>query len=117
MLRLNNPPINAIGFELPEEFVAALDQKNAEENVLGIIVTGTNSHFSACAYLVVEVVFEDVAVKRPVMSQIEAVCQSDTIIASSTPTIDLDELARNLAHPRRLIGLHVLNLAHSMPLV
>ena len=30
-LRSDNPPINAIGFELPEEFVAALDQKNAEE--------------------------------------------------------------------------------------
>ena len=46
MLRLNNPPINAIGFELPEELVAAVYRKNAEEDVLGIIVTGTNRHVS-----------------------------------------------------------------------
>lgn len=67
--------------------------------------------------LVVEAVFEDVAVKRAVMSQIEAVCRSDAIIASNTSTIDLDVLAENLVNPRRLIGLHFFNPAHAMPLV
>jgi len=69
------------------------------------------------ADLVVEAVFEDVAVKRAVMSQIEAVCRDDAIIASNTSTIDLDILAEDLNHPQRVIGLHFFNPAHAMPLV
>jgi len=49
IVRLNNPPLNAIGFELLEELVAAVNRANAEEDVRGIIVTGGDSHFSAGA--------------------------------------------------------------------
>ena len=31
MVRLNDPPLNAIGFELLEELVAAINRANAEE--------------------------------------------------------------------------------------
>jgi 3-hydroxyacyl-CoA dehydrogenase len=71
----------------------------------------------APADIVIEAVFEDTAVKRSVLSQIEAVCRSEAIIASNTSTINLDELAEKLTHPQRLIGLHFFNPAHSMPLV
>ena len=49
MVRLNDPPLNAIGFELLEELVAAINRANAEEDVRGIIVTGGDRHFSAGA--------------------------------------------------------------------
>ena len=49
ILRLDNPPINAIGFELLEALVAAVSRANAEEDVRGIIVTGGEEHFSAGA--------------------------------------------------------------------
>lgn len=49
ILRLNDPPLNAIGFEMLEELVAAFDRANADEDVSGIILTGSDNHFSAGA--------------------------------------------------------------------
>jgi 3-hydroxyacyl-CoA dehydrogenase len=49
ILRLDNPPLNAIGFELLDELGAAFDRANADDDVRGIIVTGTTDHFSAGA--------------------------------------------------------------------
>ena len=71
----------------------------------------------APADIVIEAVFEEVAVKREVMEKITAICHSDAIVASNTSTINLDELADTLTHPERLIGLHFFNPAQSMPLV
>lgn len=67
--------------------------------------------------LVVESVFEDPGVKRSVLKGLEAVCAPDTILATNTSTISLDELAAGLSHPDRLIGLHFFNPAQRMPLV
>ncbi|MHC4120879.1 MAG: 3-hydroxyacyl-CoA dehydrogenase NAD-binding domain-containing protein [Planctomycetota bacterium] len=49
ILRLDDPPLNAIGFELLEELVAAVERANADEDVSGIILTGADDHFSAGA--------------------------------------------------------------------
>jgi 3-hydroxyacyl-CoA dehydrogenase/enoyl-CoA hydratase/carnithine racemase len=67
--------------------------------------------------LIVEAVFEDIAVKQALIDQINAVCSRETIVASNTSTIDLDALAERLVDPGRLVGLHFFNPAHSMPLV
>jgi len=88
----------------------------ADEMLGRISIAGTWDDIGS-ADLVVEAVFEDVGVKRDVMSQIEAVCRGDAIIASNTSTIDLDKLAEGLSNPQRLIGLHFFNPAHTMPLV
>lgn len=71
----------------------------------------------AAADLVIEAVFEQDEPKRSALAEIEAVCRRDTIIASNTSTMDLDQLAGGLDHPRRLIGLHFFNPAQTMPLV
>ncbi len=67
--------------------------------------------------LVIEAIFENIEVKQSLFEQISTVFPEKTIIASNTSTIDLDVLAAKLAHPKRLIGLHFFNPAHSMPLV
>ena len=93
-----------------------MSRRHADE-MLGRISIAEGWDDIGKADIVVEAVFEDVAVKRAVISQIEATCRSDAIIASNTSTIDLDKLAEGLNHPRRLIGLHFFNPAHAMPLV
>jgi len=85
--------------------------------MLGLISTTTDWADIADADLVIEAVFEDVAVKRAVLAEIEAVCSAETIVASNTSTISLDELAAGMAHPERLVGMHFFNPAHRMPLV
>ena len=69
------------------------------------------------ADLVIEAVFEDAAAKRGVLAQIESVCRDGTILASNTSTINLDELAEGMRHPRRLMGMHFFHPAQHMPLV
>ncbi len=81
------------------------------------ISVARSGHDIAPADIVIEAVFEEIAVKREVMEKIGAICRSDAIVASNTSTINLNELAEALTYPERLIGLHFFNPAHSMPLV
>jgi len=93
-----------------------MTRQRADE-VIGRISVAQSWDDVAPADIVIEAVFEDIAVKKSVISQIEAACRGDAVIASNTSTIDLDILAEGLAHPQRLIGLHFFNPAHAMPLV
>ncbi len=87
------------------------------QTMLSQIVTTTAWEDIAAADMVIEAVFEDVAVKRGALAQIEAACAADAIIATNTSTISLDELAEGMSRPERLIGMHFFNPAHRMPLV
>ncbi|MBI5393926.1 MAG: enoyl-CoA hydratase/isomerase family protein [Verrucomicrobia bacterium] len=69
------------------------------------------------AGLVIEAVFEDLAVKRAVLANIERAVSADAIIASNTSTISFDALADGMRRPQRLVGLHFFNPAHAMPLL
>jgi 3-hydroxyacyl-CoA dehydrogenase len=67
--------------------------------------------------LVIEAVFEEVGVKRSVLGRLEGLCAAETILATNTSTISLEELAAGMLHPDRLIGMHFFNPAQRMPLV
>ena len=89
----------------------------AAEGMLGLLSTTADWPDVADAQLVIEAVFEDAAVKRAVIGQVEAACGAAAIIASNTSTISLDVLAEGMRRPERLIGMHFFNPAHRMPLV
>ncbi|MCU0869800.1 MAG: 3-hydroxyacyl-CoA dehydrogenase NAD-binding domain-containing protein, partial [Burkholderiales bacterium] len=69
-----------------------------------------------CA-LVIEAIVEDVAVKRRLFAQLEALVADDAILASNTSSISITELAAGLAHPGRVAGMHFFNPAPRMALV
>jgi 3-hydroxyacyl-CoA dehydrogenase len=71
----------------------------------------------AGAELIVVAVFEDLEVKRAAIARLEEVCLPETIIATTTSTINLDVLAAGMHYPDRLIGLHFFHPAQQMPLV
>lgn len=56
--------------------------------------------------LVVEAVFEDRDVKRSVFKRLEEVCRPDTIFGTNTSSFSVTEMAGDLKHPERFIGLH-----------
>ena len=85
--------------------------------VLGRITTTTRWQELAPAELVIEAVFEDLAVKRAVLARLAALTAPNTILASNTSTLSLDALAEGLPHGERLIGMHFFNPAQHMPLV
>ncbi|MCX7568729.1 3-hydroxyacyl-CoA dehydrogenase NAD-binding domain-containing protein [Tumebacillus sp. DT12] len=63
------------------------------------------THLAECS-LVVESVWEVLEDKIQVLQQIEAVVGAETVIASNTSTLSITEIAAQIKHPERVIGLH-----------
>ncbi len=71
----------------------------------------------ADADLVVEAVFEDMAVKQAVFSQLDAVCKPGAILASNTSYLDVDRIAGFTGRPADVVGLHFFSPANVMRLL
>jgi len=67
--------------------------------------------------LVIEAVFEDLAVKRQVMTEAEAVLRADAVLASNTSTIPIARIAQGSRHPERILGMHFFSPVDRMPLL
>lgn len=67
--------------------------------------------------IVVEAVVENPAVKKKVLAELEDVVSDDTIVATNTSTISVDELAADLKRPENFCGMHFFNPVPVMPLV
>ncbi|WAH55405.1 3-hydroxyacyl-CoA dehydrogenase NAD-binding domain-containing protein [Pseudomonas silvicola] len=92
-------------------------QAEAAEAILGRIrVTADYAALSECD-LVVEAVFEDLAVKAEVFAKVQAHLRGGAILASNTSTLPISEMARDLHAPALFIGLHFFSPVDRMPLV
>jgi len=67
--------------------------------------------------LVIEAVVEDMSVKKALLSDLASRSREDTILATNTSALSVAEMAKDVPHPERVIGLHFFNPAHLMPLV
>jgi 3-hydroxyacyl-CoA dehydrogenase / enoyl-CoA hydratase / 3-hydroxybutyryl-CoA epimerase len=69
------------------------------------------------ADLVIEAIFENADAKRALYAKLEPRMKPEAILATNTSSIVLEELARGLADPGRLVGLHFFNPVAKMMLV
>lgn len=67
--------------------------------------------------LVIEAVFEDLALKQKMVSEVEAHCAPHTIFASNTSSLPIGDIAAQAARPENVIGLHFFSPVEKMPLV
>jgi len=74
------------------------------------------SDFADCD-LVIEAVFEDLVVKKTVLTELEAIVRPDAIIASNTSSLSIDAMAGFVSNPERVAGIHFFNPVASMKLV
>jgi len=82
------------------------------------LVSGTIAYTGFGAVpLVIEAVFEDLAVKHAVLSQTEAVLPPTAIFATNTSTIPIANIAAGSKRPERVIGMHFFSPVHKMPLL
>jgi 3-hydroxyacyl-CoA dehydrogenase len=66
---------------------------------------------------VIEAVFEDLVVKRQVLSQISSAVSPDCLIASNTSSLLIGDLEEAVTRPNRFIGVHYNNPADMNPVV
>ncbi|NKB31629.1 MAG: fatty acid oxidation complex subunit alpha FadB [Pseudomonadales bacterium] len=69
------------------------------------------------ADIIVEAIVENTGIKQSVLAELESLVSDDTIIASNTSTISIDELATALKRPENFCGMHFFNPVPVMPLV
>lgn len=91
---------------------------NAAEARMAALSTSTDLDPAvAGADVVIEAVFEDLAVKRKVFEAMDAAARPDAILASNTSTLDIDALAGAVRDPGRVLGMHFFSPANVMRLV
>jgi 3-hydroxyacyl-CoA dehydrogenase len=71
----------------------------------------------ANADLVIEAVFEGMALKKEVFAELDRVCKPGTILASNTSTLNIDEIASSTSRPQSVIGTHFFSPANVMRLL
>ena len=82
------------------------------------LITGSVSKEGfADADFVIEAVFEELAVKRQVFAEVEAVVPDTCVLATNTSSLSVSAMAAELAHPERVVGFHFFNPVAVLPLV
>jgi 3-hydroxyacyl-CoA dehydrogenase len=71
----------------------------------------------ADADLVIEAVFENLAVKQELFAQLGRLCPERTVLATNTSTLDVDAIAEASGRPADIVGMHFFSPAHVMRLV
>ena len=71
---------------------------------------------AACAW-VIEAAPEDLALKRNLFQQLDALVQADAVLATNTSSLSITAIAAATERPERVVGMHFFNPAPLLPLV
>ena len=69
------------------------------------------------ADLVIEAVFENMALKKEIFAKLDKIAKPGAIIATNTSTLDVDEIAAVTKRPQDVVGLHFFSPANIMRLL
>jgi 3-hydroxyacyl-CoA dehydrogenase len=87
------------------------------EQRMGRITPTTDFAAVADADLVIEAVFEEMAVKQEVFRTLDAICKPEAVLATNTSTLDVNQIAAVTRRPESVIGMHFFSPANVMRLL
>ncbi|NUX52674.1 3-hydroxyacyl-CoA dehydrogenase NAD-binding domain-containing protein [Paraburkholderia youngii] len=90
---------------------------DAKSSVMNRWRGSTTYESLADADVIIEAVFEDMAVKEAVFAQLDRVAKPGAILATNTSYLDIDAIAATLSRPQDVIGLHFFSPANVMKLL
>ncbi len=67
--------------------------------------------------LIIEAVFEDMAIKKEIFAKLDRIAKPGAILASNTSYLDVDEIASATSRPQDVVGLHFFSPANVMKLL
>jgi 3-hydroxybutyryl-CoA dehydrogenase len=92
----------------------SVDEK---QSIAGRIKTTTNLDDLRDAFIVVEAITENLAIKSDVLKTLDGITRSDAILASNTSSISITKLGAVTQRPDKVIGMHFMNPVPVMKLV
>lgn len=105
-------------WDLLEKKVRSRRLSRNEQQRQMMLISGTTDYSGfAQVDLVVEAVFEDLALKQSMVAEIEKNAALHTIFASNTSSLPIHQIAAKATRPEQVIGLHYFSPVDKMPLV
>ena len=94
-----------------------ISEDDKHQTISNIITyTDINDGVVGCD-LVVEAATENVGLKMTIFNQLSDVCDHNVILATNTSSISITQIAAQVVHPERVIGMHFMNPVPIMKLV
>lgn len=90
------------------------EQKNA---TLSRIKTSTDYNAFKTTDMVIEAATENYDLKVKILKQLDSIVSDSVVIATNTSSISITQLAAQISHPERFIGMHFFNPVPMMALV
>jgi len=87
------------------------------QTILNNITITTNYDTLAESDFIIESVIEDLRVKKIIFRELDSICDPDVVLASNTSSLRISQIAEDLMHPERIVGLHFFNPITRMQLV
>ncbi|MEI7188077.1 fatty acid oxidation complex subunit alpha FadJ [Dickeya dianthicola] len=84
---------------------------------MSLISGGTDYRGFEHVDVVIEAVFEDVALKQQMVRETEAVTPPHAVFATNTSSLPIHQIAAGASRPEQVIGLHYFSPVDKMPLV
>jgi 3-hydroxybutyryl-CoA dehydrogenase len=91
----------------------SLEKKEQAIQLLSI----TENKSELVADFIIEAILENLQIKRELFQHLESINSTESIFATNTSSIPITQIASDLNHPERLVGVHFFNPAHIMKLV
>ncbi|MEI4271451.1 3-hydroxyacyl-CoA dehydrogenase NAD-binding domain-containing protein [Klenkia sp. LSe6-5] len=90
---------------------------DALNRLKGLVSGSLEKSAFADADLVIEAVFEELSVKQQVFAEVEAVVSAECVLATNTSALSITDMAADLQHPERVVGMHFFNPVAVLPLL
>ena len=87
------------------------------ERAMGLLTATTDFDRLGECDLVIEAVYEDIAIKKDIFTRLDVVAKPGAILASNTSYLSIDEIALSTSRPQDVIGLHFFSPANIMTLL
>lgn len=93
-----------------------ISEDQAADQTRRLSVSADRADLAACD-LVIEAVFDDLAVKSTLLAELSGIVRPDAVVATNTSYLNPDQLAEAVTSPERFAGLHFFSPAQVMRLV
>ena len=108
---------NKIAAGLEKQVARGKITEEQKDALLARLHPTTDINCASEADMIIEAVLEIPEVKKSLYAQLEAVCPDTAIIGTNTSYIPISQLAADLKHPERFLGMHFFNPVYAMRLL